>query len=143
MRPCPARHGRRRRPARRQARPRARQAVVGASDSPFSGVDNLRTVAVRRRGANPDERHGRVTGGTEPVGRMATGQFGQLGKSQRLRCSRGTLSVWRNAPMEQFAYLFAGAVLTWAFYFVQRRVEKRPTVEAIDRNQKLLALKQG
>ena len=45
--------------------------------------------------------------------------------------------------MEQFAYLLAGAVLTWAFYFVQRRVERRPTVEAIDRNQKLLALKQG
>ena len=45
--------------------------------------------------------------------------------------------------MEQPVYLIAGAVLTWAFYFIQRRVERRPTAEAIDRNQKLLALKQG
>jgi len=45
--------------------------------------------------------------------------------------------------MEQLAYLLAGAALTWAFYFVQRRIERRGTTEAIDRNQKLLALKQG
>jgi hypothetical protein len=45
--------------------------------------------------------------------------------------------------MEQLAYLLAGAVLTWAFYFVQRRIERRGTTEAIDRHQKLLALKQG
>ncbi len=45
--------------------------------------------------------------------------------------------------MEQLIYLLAGAALTWAFYFVRRRVERRRTVDAIDRNQKLLALKQG
>ena len=44
--------------------------------------------------------------------------------------------------MEQVIYLLAGAALTWSFYFVQRRVERRRTVEVIDRNQKLLALKQ-
>ncbi|RDZ25999.1 lysozyme inhibitor LprI family protein [Lysobacter silvisoli] len=45
--------------------------------------------------------------------------------------------------MEQVLYLFVGAVLTWTFYFVQRRVERRTTVDAIERGQKLLALKQG
>ena len=45
--------------------------------------------------------------------------------------------------MEQLIYLLAGAALTWSFYFVQRRIERRGTVDAIDRNQKLLALKQG
>ena len=45
--------------------------------------------------------------------------------------------------MEQLIYLLAGAALTWAFYFVQRRVERRGAVDAIERNQKLLALKQG
>ena len=45
--------------------------------------------------------------------------------------------------MEQLAYLLAGAALTWAFYFIQRRIERRGTTEAIDRHQKLLALKQG
>ncbi len=45
--------------------------------------------------------------------------------------------------MEQIIYLLVGAALTWAFYFVQRKVERRNTVDAIERNQKLLALKQG
>lgn len=45
--------------------------------------------------------------------------------------------------MEKFIYLIVGAVLTWAFYFVQRRVERRGAVETIERNQKLLDLKQG
>lgn len=44
--------------------------------------------------------------------------------------------------MEQLIYLIAGGALTWGFYFVQRRVERRRTVEVIDRNQKLLVLKQ-
>lgn len=45
--------------------------------------------------------------------------------------------------MEQAIYLLLGAGLTWTFYFVQRRVERRNTSEAIDRSAKLLALKQG
>ncbi|MGY0799948.1 lysozyme inhibitor LprI family protein [Lysobacter sp. A286] len=45
--------------------------------------------------------------------------------------------------MEQAIYLLLGAVLTWAFYFVRRKVERRTTVDAIERNQKLLTLKQG
>jgi hypothetical protein len=45
-------------------------------------------------------------------------------------------------PMEQLLYLIAGAALTWAFYFLQRRVERRGTVDAIERNQKLLDLLQ-
>lgn len=45
--------------------------------------------------------------------------------------------------MEQLLYLLAGAALTWAFYFVQRRVERRGAVDAIERSQKLLVLKQG
>ena len=45
--------------------------------------------------------------------------------------------------MEKFIYLVLGAVLTWAFYFVQRRVERRGAFETIERNQKLLDLKQG
>lgn len=45
--------------------------------------------------------------------------------------------------MEQIIYIVGGAALTWAFYFVQRRVEQRGTVDAIERTQKLLALKQG
>lgn len=43
--------------------------------------------------------------------------------------------------MEQAFLVVLGAALTWAFYFVQRRVEKRRTTEAIERSQKLLALK--
>src|SRR5688500_1267220 len=43
---------------------------------------------------------------------------------------------------EQAIYLRIGAALTWCFYFVQRRVERRRTTEAIDRNQKLLNMKQ-
>lgn len=45
--------------------------------------------------------------------------------------------------MEQAIYLLLGAGLTWTFYFVQRRVERRSTSEAIERSAKLLALKQG
>ena len=45
--------------------------------------------------------------------------------------------------MEQAFLVVLGAALTWAFYFVQRRVEKRRTTEAIERSEKLLALKQG
>ncbi|MGV8942341.1 MAG: lysozyme inhibitor LprI family protein [Lysobacter sp.] len=45
--------------------------------------------------------------------------------------------------MEQALYLLLGAALAWAFYFVQRRIERRGTVDTIERNQKLLALKQG
>jgi uncharacterized protein YecT (DUF1311 family) len=45
--------------------------------------------------------------------------------------------------MDKFIYLVFGAGLTWLFYFVQRRVERRRTVETIERNQKLLDLKQG
>jgi uncharacterized protein YecT (DUF1311 family) len=45
--------------------------------------------------------------------------------------------------MEQAFGVVLGAALTWAFYFVRRRVERRRTTEAIERNQKLLALKQG
>ncbi|HEU4774035.1 MAG TPA: lysozyme inhibitor LprI family protein [Lysobacter sp.] len=45
--------------------------------------------------------------------------------------------------MEQALYLLSGAALTWAFYFVQRRIERRDTVDTIERNQKLLTLKQG
>ncbi|MBF6025327.1 lysozyme inhibitor LprI family protein [Lysobacter niastensis] len=45
--------------------------------------------------------------------------------------------------MDKFIYLLAGAMLTWLFYFLQRRVERRGAVEAIERNQKLLDLKQG
>lgn len=45
--------------------------------------------------------------------------------------------------MEQVLYLIVGAALTWTFYFVQRRVERRRSTDAIDRHQRLLALKQG
>jgi hypothetical protein len=45
--------------------------------------------------------------------------------------------------MEQALYLLLGAALTWAFYFVQRRIERRDTVDTIERNQKLLTLKEG
>jgi len=45
--------------------------------------------------------------------------------------------------MEQAIYLLLGSALTWAWYFIQRRVERRTTSEAIERNAKLLALKQG
>ncbi|GAB3379993.1 lysozyme inhibitor LprI family protein [Lysobacter fragariae] len=45
--------------------------------------------------------------------------------------------------MEKIFYLLAGAVITWGLYFIQRRLERRKTSEIIDRNQKLLALKQG
>lgn len=44
--------------------------------------------------------------------------------------------------MEQALLVVLGAALTWAFYFIQRRVERRQTSEAIERSQKLLALKQ-
>jgi len=45
--------------------------------------------------------------------------------------------------MDKTIYLLLGAALTWAFYFLQRRVERRRTTDAIQRNQQLLALKQG
>lgn len=45
--------------------------------------------------------------------------------------------------MDKAIYLLLGALLAWAFYFIQRRVERRRTGEVIERNQKLLALKQG
>ncbi|GAB1596818.1 lysozyme inhibitor LprI family protein [Lysobacter claricitrinus] len=45
--------------------------------------------------------------------------------------------------MEQAFLVVLGAALTWAFYFIQRRVERRRTTEAIERSQKLLTLKQG
>lgn len=45
--------------------------------------------------------------------------------------------------MEQAILVVLGAALAWAFYFIRRRVERRRTTEAIDRSQKLLALKQG
>lgn len=44
--------------------------------------------------------------------------------------------------MEQAFLVVLGAALTWTFYFVQRHVERRRTTEAIERSQKLLALKQ-
>lgn len=44
--------------------------------------------------------------------------------------------------MEQVIYLAVGACVTWAFYFLQRRVERRKATEAIERSQKLLDLKQ-
>lgn len=40
-------------------------------------------------------------------------------------------------------YLLLGAAVAWAFYFLQRRVERRQTVDTIERNQKLPTLKQG
>ncbi|GAB3359038.1 lysozyme inhibitor LprI family protein [Lysobacter tyrosinilyticus] len=45
--------------------------------------------------------------------------------------------------MEKFFYLLVGAAITWGLYFIQRRLERRSTTEAIERNQKLLNLKQG
>lgn len=45
--------------------------------------------------------------------------------------------------MDNVLMLLLGASLTWAFYFVQRRVERRRTHEAITRNTQLLALRQG
>jgi hypothetical protein len=45
--------------------------------------------------------------------------------------------------MDKTIYLLLGVALTWAFYFLQRRVERRRTTDAIERHQKLLALKQG
>ena len=45
--------------------------------------------------------------------------------------------------MDKVVYLLLGAALTWAFYFIQRRAERRGTSEAIDRHQKLLSLKLG
>jgi len=45
--------------------------------------------------------------------------------------------------MEKIIYLLVGAAITWGLYFIQRRLERRSTAEAIDRNQKLLNLKQG
>lgn len=45
--------------------------------------------------------------------------------------------------MEQAFLVVLGAALTWAFYFIQRHVERRRTTETIERNQKLLTLKQG
>lgn len=45
--------------------------------------------------------------------------------------------------MDKAIYLLLGAALTWMFYFIQRRAERRGTTEAIDRHQRLLALKQG
>jgi uncharacterized protein YecT (DUF1311 family) len=45
--------------------------------------------------------------------------------------------------MEKIIYLLIGAAITWGLYFIQRRLERRSTAEAIERNQKLLNLKQG
>jgi len=45
--------------------------------------------------------------------------------------------------MEKIVYLLIGAAITWGLYFIQRRLERRKTTEAIERNQKLLDLKQG
>src|SRR5262245_39959668 len=45
--------------------------------------------------------------------------------------------------MEKIVYLLIGAAITWGLYFLQRRLEQRRTTEAIERNQKLLDLKQG
>jgi uncharacterized protein YecT (DUF1311 family) len=45
--------------------------------------------------------------------------------------------------MDKIIYLVIGAGLTWLFYFVQRRIERRGTFETIERNRKLLELKQG
>jgi len=43
--------------------------------------------------------------------------------------------------MEKAAYLMLGALLSWAWYFVRRRIERQGTSEVIDRNTRLLALK--
>ena len=45
--------------------------------------------------------------------------------------------------MEKIVYLLVGAAITWGLYFLQRRLERRKTTEVIERNQKLLNLKQG
>lgn len=45
--------------------------------------------------------------------------------------------------MEKIFYLLIGAAITWGLYFIQRRLERRGTAEAIDRSAKLLALKRG
>jgi uncharacterized protein YecT (DUF1311 family) len=45
--------------------------------------------------------------------------------------------------MEKIVYLLIGAAITWGLYFLQRRLERRKTTELIERNQKLLDLKQG
>jgi uncharacterized protein YecT (DUF1311 family) len=45
--------------------------------------------------------------------------------------------------MEKIVYLLVGAAITWGLYFIQRRLERRKTTELIERNQKLLNLKQG
>lgn len=44
--------------------------------------------------------------------------------------------------MEQLLFTVIGALLTWAFYFIQRFAERRGTVDAIERGKQLLALKQ-
>lgn len=44
--------------------------------------------------------------------------------------------------MEQAFLVVLGAVLTWAFYFIKRHVERHRTTEAIERSRKLLELKQ-
>lgn len=43
--------------------------------------------------------------------------------------------------MESALSMLLGAALTWLWYFVQRRVERRDTSEAIERSTRLLALK--
>lgn len=45
--------------------------------------------------------------------------------------------------MEKIIYLLVGAAITWGLYFIQRQLERRSATEAIERNQKLLNLKQG
>lgn len=45
--------------------------------------------------------------------------------------------------MDSLLTLLLGIALTWAFYFVQRRVERRGTGDAIARSVQLLALKLG
>lgn len=45
--------------------------------------------------------------------------------------------------MDHLLTLLLGATLTWAFYFIQRRVERRAGSEVIARSAQLLALRQG
>ena len=45
--------------------------------------------------------------------------------------------------MDSLLTLLLSVALTWAFYFMQRRVERRDAGDAITRNAQLLALKQG
>lgn len=48
-----------------------------------------------------------------------------------------------NMHVDRALYLLLGAALTWTWHLVQRRLERRGTSEAIERGNRLLALKQG